>query len=516
MKLALIVISAVAGMLSILSGLQVDRVLKRWPRLAWIANHRFYFSATALLLAAVYGMIAAVESMREAKAIAIEAGPRASLVAGVTSDGWAREVDARVAFRRQEASEFFRSGEALLHTQDYLAAATAFRRSTDAIPTLASLANLSVSLRLAGDLPGSADAAQRAIALPRHKGLNDLLYANALLQLGTTLTEMGKQQDARVYLDDAQRRFRELHFDAGIGTMEYAWGVFDARGGNPARAERHFAAARELFERSGDDVGIGNASNALATIALDRGGIERGIELLSDAAGAFERSNYRMGLAGVQLNRGTVLQDQCQLDDALSAYDAAAEAARSISYRPIQALATANAASALMEQGKVEASLRRGEEALAICRGAVIPQAEGWAHLMIAEAKIEQRAFDVAEKELEAVNAALRGVDASGVLAAQIDEAKIRIRTGRLDDAQQQLDAARARAPMLGAIFLPSILAVQADLAEARGNRGEARALLTQARDLNRQQHLTGCDVRKIEARLAAISDTSLPTSPAR
>ncbi|HKR66687.1 MAG TPA: hypothetical protein VJZ00_23370 [Thermoanaerobaculia bacterium] len=386
----------------------------------------------------------------------------------------------------------------------------------DSLATKSALTNLALALRYSSESEKSVNAARRAIEIQPFDGV---LHANALLQLAIGLTELGKREEARLRLEDAFKRFSDAKNALGIGATEYALGVFEYRGGNAKQAETWLKSAHTRFAAENDKPSQAAVMNVLGVMKLDSGATDDGIRSLREAIALFRETSDPTGEAGALLNIGTARQDKCELADALSAYGECANAAKVVKNYALAAFAVGNESSALLEDGKFVEARQKAQETLGLCHLVESPEAEGWAHVYIATAANRQGQFDEAVRESLLARQKLQDVNAAGLLAVAMEEARTAIGTRRLSDASIILDAAQKTAsePHFE-LYLPAVLSVVAELREAEGDVVKTREALTAARDMNVRHGIRNCEARRIEQRLAALTATTAgpPRSSAR
>ena len=502
MKVALAIVTAVSGILAVGVSLPITRrELRRWPRLLWIERNRFGIGAGAIFLTVVAGILAILDMRRTKDPLQMTMGRTPTLT--VTSSAVEREIDKMSSRQGQEAKDLVRSGETLMKNQEFAAAAKAFRRSAEYVPSKGALTNLAVCTRYTSNFDESIDAARRAIALPQSDDEDKLLHANAMLQLGITLTDAGKRDEARSFLLDAYQRFKQSRYNLGLANAEYAFGVLEYRGGNTKAAVAQFTSASARFYRAQDKLGLASVMNVLGVTKLEAGATDEGVKSLENAAALYRETGYRKGEAGALLNIGSARQDQCQLEAAILAYNSCAETARKIDNKFLTILATANAASALLERGDHRGAEQKAAEAMKMAADIKAPEGEAWTHLTLAGVYREQRRVEEAKSEVARAKAKFENVSAVGALVSTIEEARLAILVKRYDQAALLLQNAQTAAASSDYnLYRPSIFEVTADLWEAKGNRAEANKALMAARDLNRQFAIVNCAAKRIETRL--------------
>jgi tetratricopeptide (TPR) repeat protein len=473
MHLALIVCSALSGVLALVVGVPIAKPeLDRWPRLAWIDRSRIFIASAAFLLTIVSGVLSVVTAQRSDRT-----GDRSEGTDSLktTLDAVQSEIVDASTSNAGEALRFSRLGDQLVNAKEFAAAATAYRKSVESMPTKSALTNLAVALRYSSDSNGSIEAARRAISIPP---FDNIVHATALLQLAIGLTEMGKRDEAWLHLTEALRRFREAHDPLGIGDAEYARGVFEIRGGNADAAVPWLESAQMRFVSQNDKPRQATVMNVVGVMKLDAGETDEGIQALTAAVAIFRETGNTTDEAGALMNIGTARLDRCELADALSAYSESAAAAKRANNFAVAALAVANQAGVILEDGKLGAARQKAQEALGLCQIVISPEAEGWAHLHIATAWNRERRFEDAQAEAEIARTKFVNVNPIGFLAATLEEARVASHTGRYREASELLKDAEAKAASLHfELYRPSVLVGVSELREAQGNRVKAREM---------------------------------------
>lgn len=505
MKLAIIICSGVVGIVSLVIGLPLAHAeLTRWPKLLWLERNRLVIAGFGAVIVLISIALGVIDESRSKGATEVATGSRpGQLVVKSTAGAAESEIAAASHENADEALRLFVGGDALMRVREYAAAAAAYHASADLIPTKAALTNLAICLRYTSDLEGSSAAARKALTLPTHGAVDEVMNAVALLQLGSTLALLGKPDEARAQLTEALHRFQRLKDSRNHAAAEYQLGSTAYRIGDTKTAMSWFESAHRRFVFAHDAVGEGITLNALGVVKLDAGATDEGLRLLAEAVVLFRQTGDLRNEAGSLMNMASGRQDKCELEQAFKAFQECAVAAKHAGDLSLAAQATANAANALLESGDSAAVRRVAQDALDICRSVVAPEPQGWAHLYIAGSYNLERQFDKAELEVRLARKSLGGVNAIGVLAANVEEAKIIMGHGNYVAAERMLREADQHARESGFDSLrPGILGLIADTWQARGDKAKVLQALSEAAGVVREHALVNCDARALEKRL--------------
>ncbi len=138
--------------------------------------------------------------------------------------------------------------------------------------------------------------------------------------------------------------------------------------GEPDRAERACAAARELFAAAGDRGGAAAATNTLGIVAWQRGDLKTAKADYDAALAAFREIGDRRGEARALNNLAIVLYQQGDLDGARTMYDGVLATYREVDNRRGLASTLSNVGALLEARGDLGGAARTHREALDLRR----------------------------------------------------------------------------------------------------------------------------------------------------
>lgn len=507
MKFAFIVATAACAMLTLICSLQPQGPeLKRWPKLRWIDQNRFFIGVAALVLTVVCAVLALAEARTADLRTTHDRGQQLAL--RVSAAAMQQEMSNRAYRNTTAAVAMFQGGERLMENRQFRAAASAFRDSAAHAPTKAALGNLALCLRYHGNTQGALEAAQRAVALPQEATPNGrLMHGNALLQAGISLSDLGERDRASDALEDAYRQFEAEREFVAVAAAQYALAINDFRAGRTSKALRDLAAANSLFGRASEFAGQASTQNAIGVIRLETGETDAGLTILNEAVALFARADDIAGQAGVLLNIASAREDRCELQTALKLYGQSAVFAEQVGDGYLLALANSSSAGVLLEQGDAAAAHRRARAALLHAQGTTVSEDDAWAHLVLGRIFRQETCFKSAADELALAQRKFTKVSITGHLATTLEQARLARDSKELSHAAALLDHAIDVVEDAGyELYRPTIMALRAEILEAEGQPQKAVAMFGMAHQVNKRRRITNCMARAIEARLQAVA----------
>jgi len=222
--------------------------------------------------------------------------------------------------------------------------------------------------------------------------------------------------------------------------------------GSLAEAERGFARALHLAERSSDEVMMARCANNLGNVAFYLGNNSGALGHYRLAGVRFERLGHLHGLAETLINTGIVWRDLDRLAESQEAAERAYDVAESIGALRLVAQALAMRGEALGLQGDLPMGRSQVERALGLARTQEDHLAEVEALRILANLEREARNFVEAERLGQGALSAARALAHPWTVATvQRDLGTLYQQAGRPQDAGQAYDAAAAAYERLGA-----------------------------------------------------------------
>jgi tetratricopeptide (TPR) repeat protein len=503
MKVALIVATVVAGVLSILCGLSIqERELKRWPGLRWVERNRLLIGLAAIATSVICGFLAFAEARRESRTLETTHDRGEKLAIRATVELLQQEIEESASRRSSAAIELFRNGDERMRASQFRTAAAAYQQSAAYVPTKAAFANLALCSRYISNHKMALEAARRAVALreePSDGGRR--AHANALLQLGITLSDLGQRDEARTHLIDSRARFQECREAAAVGAAEYALAINEFRRGRTTDALRLLSSASTRFLQNHDTAGRASSLNAIGVIRLEAGTTDAGLNALQLAAASFHQVGDIVGEAGTTLNIGSAREDLCELDAALKAYERCAAVAQRIGDKFLFSLASSSSASVLLEQGSITAARQQAATARQTAEGTTTTEDDGWVHLVLARAFRREGCIDSATAEISVAQRMFTRISVAGHLAALIEKARIAMAAKQFSKSEQILDEAIKVIDIAGyELHRPTVLAVRAELLAAQGDQPKATDTLKAAQQFNESHRIRNCMAGTIDS----------------
>lgn len=228
---------------------------RKFPLLKRLDGRQIHLSlVTILFLALGYGAYAYKDTLILNLSFELSRGPGEPQAEKATPSGFELELKKATDERSQEAADFFRTAERSFNSMQYQDAATNYRRSIEAVPTLSAYLNLGVALRYLADYPAAEPVLLKGLQYAKSKG-EKKFEANFLFNLGFVYYLQGK-------------------LDEGLAATNQSL---------------------DIFKQTGDKLGIANALSLLALGAKLQGNMDGSLRLYNDALGIYQDINNELG-----------------------------------------------------------------------------------------------------------------------------------------------------------------------------------------------------------------------------
>ena len=268
--------------------------------------------------------------------------------------------------------------------------------------------------------------------------------------LGLALVSLGDDTPGAAELERARALYDRLSQPQGVARTQINLGQVYRRRGDLARASASYVEALQIFRRFGEQRPVVDVLNSLGLLARQQGRLDQASDYYTQSLGAAQQVQDLGGQAQALGNLGAVYQIQGRLDQARSCYHEALAHYEALGDIRGQALMWGNL-------GQVDGLEHRLEDALAAHqRSLALQQAAG----ATADIEISQVNLASALRDLD------RRSEAESLYLAAVE-------TGR------QLGDLRVQDRALGGLAI---------LRSMQGRFDEARALLTEALDLQRRR----------------------------
>lgn len=273
----------------------------------------------------------------------------------------------------------------------------------------------------------------------------NLLAAMARWRLG----EFGPSRTAALQARDAYRSVGDVDGEMRAENVAAA-GAFAL--GSLTDAERGFARALHLAERSSDELMLARCANNLGNVAFYLGDNSGALGHYRLAGVRFERTGHLHGLAETLINTGIVWRDLDRLVESQEAAERAREVAENMGSVRLVAQALAMRGEALGLQGDLPMGRAQVERALGLARQQEDRLAEVEALRILANLEREARNFGEAERlGREALALATAMAHPWTVATVQRDLGELYVRMGRTLDATHAFGQAATAYDSLGA-----------------------------------------------------------------
>ena len=197
------------------------------------------------------------------------------------------------------------------------------RRHKNQANEAAALTDLGLTLREMGRFEEAIGVLQDAGVIYRETG-DRRVEALTLNNLGLALQDMGRFEEAISVLQDAKAAFRETGDRHDQGVVLTSFGAALRGVGRFEEAIGVHQDAAAIYRETGDRHREGVALNNLGLALRDMGRLEEAISAHQDAAAIYRETGDRYGEAVVLDNLGLALRDMGRLEEAISAHQDAA------------------------------------------------------------------------------------------------------------------------------------------------------------------------------------------------
>lgn len=273
----------------------------------------------------------------------------------------------------------------------------------------------------------------------------NLLAAMARWRLG----EFAPSRTAALQARDGYRSVGDVDGEMRAENVAAA-GAFAV--GSLSEAERGFARALHLAERSSDEVMMARCANNLGNVAFYLGNNSGALGHYRLAGVRFERMGHLHGLAETLINTGIVWRDLDRLVESQEAAERAHDVAEAMGALRLVAQALAMRGEALGLQGDLPMGRSQVERALGLARAQEDHLAEVEALRILANLEREARNFVEAERLGQGALSAARALAHPWTVATvQRDLGELYVRMGRVLDAGRAFDQAAEAYESLGA-----------------------------------------------------------------
>jgi two-component sensor histidine kinase/Tfp pilus assembly protein PilF len=236
----------------------------------------------------------------------------------------------------------------------------------------ADTATMRISIKTAGKLrdkqPDSSFQILELIFPYVSASSDEKIKAEYLNERGAVLTNLGRYDEAILYLELAKTKYVALNMETGIASVNNNWGHALFKKGDYEEALKLFVEAEETYLR------IGNIEDAIATqqaqaaVFLELGNYSTSLKLFRKAEESAMEIDDEVGLLTIRLNMGSVYYYTGSLDTAAFYYQMAGAEAEKQGRYTIQIAAYSNLASVYFQMHRFDESIELDEKALKIVR----------------------------------------------------------------------------------------------------------------------------------------------------
>ena len=187
-----------------------DNHKARYPFLKKLVGKKFTFQVIALIFGIIGIGITTLQTASSALETVVTAN--GTTIQKATESGFDKEAQDAADELKKRVKEYFSAGEQDFAANNYRSAATNFKASIAALPTMAAYLNAGFSLNNISDYPGAQQAYEEGLLLAQRKG--DKSFQAAFLDnIGIVDSDYGKLDEALNYQQQA------LNIDKAIGNQ---------------------------------------------------------------------------------------------------------------------------------------------------------------------------------------------------------------------------------------------------------------------------------------------------------